>query len=174
MFAFFEYCIFLRLSDSEYRTFPKCRYALLACTSHQVQAERVVTCNDGSGADHLRQRELVCGTNCGMADKEGFLGITEESQGYLRVQRNDRRQKSSDSRVSIESRSSVFWQKLGTNDSNSFGSFNDQNLGVNVVLSDGQKCPPPMFTKNQKVTVIKAWKQIRLHIEQVETQFLLW
>ena len=40
-------------------------------------------------------------------------------------------------------------------------------LRKNVILSENNKCPPPIFTRNQKKLVVQAWKHVHAHIEEV-------
>ena len=40
-------------------------------------------------------------------------------------------------------------------------------LRKNVILSENNKCPPPIFTKNQKKLVVQAWKHVHAHIQEV-------
>ena len=47
-----------------------------------------------------------------------------------------------------------------------FGSFKSTN--GNLVFSDKQKCPPPLFTNDQKNLAIEAWEKINHYIEKVQ------
>ena len=40
-------------------------------------------------------------------------------------------------------------------------------LRKNVILSENNKCPPPIFTRNQKKLVVQAWKHVHAHIQEV-------
>ena len=51
-------------------------------------------------------------------------------------------------------------------DTASFSGYNG-NDGASVVLCDSNKAPPPTFTKNQKTLVVRAWKNLNNHIEDV-------
>ena len=142
---FFLYCLdLITEKHTEQRTFPKSCHALLSRTSNEVQVKLSVACNDGSGADHLRQTELPFSrsnspkslTNL-QCDKERLQTITE---GTI-----------------ISS---------GTHNSQSMNGTNGK-CPANFVMSDNSKCPPPVFTKTQKLHVIQAWQQIHLHIEEV-------
>ena len=46
-----------------------------------------------------------------------------------------------------------------------FGSF--KSINGNLVFSDKQKCPPPLFTNDQKKLAIEAWEKINHYIYKV-------
>ena len=47
-----------------------------------------------------------------------------------------------------------------------FGSFKSTN--GNLAFSNKQKCPPPLFTNDQKKLAIEAWEKINDYIEEVK------
>ena len=122
-----------------------------------MQAKCLVSCNDGSGADHLRQRELI--------DFGNVLQISGKPEGDIL------KTSSSNSYCSEPSRESNYetngCRHMSDADVRKSRCHLNGVLRENVILSENNKCPPPIFTRNQKKLVVQAWKHVHAHIQEV-------
>ena len=127
----------------EQRTFPKCSHALLSRTSNEVQTKLSVACNDGFGADHLRQTKLPY--------------VPKSCRTLATPQCN---------KISLQTATDGSLMSCPAYESHAMIDSHGKHP-ANVVMSDGTKCPPPVFTNTQKLNLIKAWRQIHLYIDEV-------
>ena len=148
--------ILMYYEDSE-RTFPKSRYALLSCTSNEVQAKCLVSCNDGSGADHLRQRELIDFGNVMFIPGKPKNDILKTS--YSNSNCSEPLRETNDE--------SIGYRHISDADVRKSRCHLNGVLRKNVILSENNKCPPPIFTRNQKKLVVQAWKHVHTQIQEV-------
>ena len=123
-----------------------------------MQAKCLVSCNDGSGADHLRQRELI--------DFGNVLQISGKPEGDIL------KTSSSNSYCSEPSRESNYetngCRHMSDADVRKSRCHLNGVLRKNVILSENNKCPPPIFTRNQRKLVVQAWKHVHTHIQEVQ------
>ena len=122
-----------------------------------MQAKCLVSCNDGSGADHLRQRELIDFGNVMFipGKPENDILKTSSSNSYS----SDPPRESNDETNGCRHMSEADVRKSRCH--------LNGVLRKNVILSENNKCPPPIFTRNQKKLVVQAWKHVHAHIEEV-------
>ena len=114
-----------------------------------MQAKCLTSCNDGAGADHLRQRELI--------------------YFYERSHYNEEKSvihKTCPSMVESTDFSSPSLARKNRDDLASLSGYNG-NSGAHVVLCNANKDPAPTFTRSQKSLVIEAWKHVRIKLEEV-------
>ena len=122
-----------------------------------MQAKCLVSCNDGSGADHLRQRELIDFGNVMFipSKPENDILKTSSSNSYC----SEPLRESNDE--------SIGYRHMSDADVRKSRCHLNGVLRKNVILSENNKCPPPIFTRNQRKLVVQAWKHVHTHIQEV-------
>ena len=115
----------------------------------------MVSCNDGAGADHLRQRELIYFYESSHTTDETYVSP-----------------RTCPAMVDAPLCNDPSASEKHNDDTASLSGYNG-NHGASVVLSQANKAPPPTFTKDQKRLVIQAWKHIQAKIEEVRNRITL-
>ena len=140
-----------------------------------MQAKLSVSCNDGSGGDHLRQREHIyfyddshmSQSTPSDEDQPSASGVTCPAMAVSKRGSNL-------CSTMVESKPFSDSSRIpkNTEDTASLSGYNGNN-GSSVLLCDASKVPPPTFTKNQKRLVILAWHHIHVFIEEVRNYIFL-